>query len=365
MTLSVRVTARRGTFVLDVDLAVGDGEVVAVLGPNGAGKTTLLRVLAGLQPIASGTVDLGGRRLADAAGRVSVPPADRRVGMVFADSRLFPHLSARDNVAFGPRSTGTPRAAARAGADTWLSRLDVGDLAGRRPDQLSGGQAQRVALARALVTDPDLLLLDEPLAALDARTRDSTRQLLRRQLTAFGGPALVVTHDLLDSLVLADRVVVLEDGVVVQDDAPVQLTRRPRTPYVARLVGRNLLAGTAERGVLAVDRAGGGGALSLPDHRLRGRVLAAVRPGAVTVIPASSAADHPAGPVDPAAGGASTRWRARVRSTEELGGRVRVHLAGAPGIAADLDPVAAAALQPGVEVHVEVRTADVEAYPAV
>ena len=363
MSLAARVGARRGPFVLDVDLRVGDGEVVALLGPNGAGKTTLLRVLAGLEPVVSGTVDLGGRRLEDTAARVRVPAPDRRVGMVFADSRLFPHLSARENVAFGPRSTGTPRAAARAAADAWLTRLGVGGpFAERRPDQLSGGQAQRVALARALATDPVLLLLDEPLAALDAGTRDRTRQTLRRQLAGFGGPALVVTHDLLDTLVLADRVVVLEDGVVVQDDEPARLTRRPRTAYVARLVGRTLLAGTADRGLLSVDGADGGGTLALADPGLRGRVLASVAPGSVTVTAADPVDPAPA---EPAAGAAGTRWRARVRSTEDLGGRVRVHLVGAPGIAADLDAVTAAGLAPGSDVDVEVRTADVEAYPAV
>ncbi len=355
MTLAARVVARRGSFVLDVDVQVADGEVVAVLGPNGAGKTTLLRVLAGLHPLTAGTVDIGGRRVDDAAGKVRVPVPDRRVGVVFADSRLFPHLSARDNVAFGPRSTGTRRTAARADADRWLARLGLGELVGRRPDQLSGGQAQRVALARALATGPDLLLLDEPLAALDAATRDETRAELRRQLAGFAGPVVLVTHDLLDALTLASRVVVLEAGRVVQDDPPARLARRPRTAYAARLVGLNLYRGTAADGVLAVDPADGGGSLPVPDRVLRGAALAAVDPAAVSVQPAG----HRPGP-------GRTGWPARVRSTDDLGGRIRVHLQGPPNVFTDLDVRAAADLgrHPGAEVTVEVRTADIDVYPA-
>ncbi len=373
MSLSARLRLDRGAFCLDVALDVADGEVVAVLGPNGAGKTTLLRLLAGLDPLTAGTVDLGRVRLEDAARHHRVAARDRHVGMVFQDHRLFPHLSARDNVAFGPRSTGTSRAAARTVADRWLVRLGVGELCERRPDQLSGGQAQRVALARALAAGPDLLLFDEPLAALDAGTREETRRELGRQLATFPGPVLLVTHDLLDALVLADRVVVLESGRVVQDDPPTLLTRRPRTAYAAGLVGLNLYGGTAADGRLTVDAAYGGGSLPVADRGLTGPALAVVDPAAVRLRPPVTDPPHvtdlphvmgPPDVTDPPDG--AVCWTGCVRSVADLGGRVRVELDGPPAVRADLDTRTAAALglDAGRLLTVTVRTADVDAYPA-
>ena len=227
MTLDARIRLQRSGFRLELDLQARPGEVVALLGPNGAGKTTALRVLAGL--LDGGAVVLDGRRL-DA-----LPPEQRRVGLVPSDGLLLPHLSALDNVAYGPRARGARRRAARRRALQELDRLGLADRADARPRELSGGQAQRVALARALASDPDLLLLDEPLAALDALTRAAVRRDLRTRLAAVERPVVLVTHDPTDALVLADRVVVLEDGGVVQTGAPADVLRRPQTPYVAGL----------------------------------------------------------------------------------------------------------------------------------
>ena len=193
----------------DVDVAfdVAAGETLAVLGPNGSGKSTALDVTAGLVAPDSGRVELDGRVLTDVSAGVRVPPHARRTALLGQEPLLFPHLDALENVAFGPRSAGTPRAAARTSAQRWLDEVGVGDLAGRRPSQLSGGQAQRVAVARALAAEPSLLLLDEPLAALDVAVLPALRQTLRRVLS--DRTVVVVTHDPLDALLLADRVVVL------------------------------------------------------------------------------------------------------------------------------------------------------------
>jgi molybdate transport system ATP-binding protein len=249
----------RAGFRLDVTLRVAPGETVAVLGPNGAGKTTLLRALAGLVALGSGSVRLGGTVLADAERGVSVPPHGRGVGFVFQDYLLFQHLSALDNVAFGCRARhGLSRRAGRMVARPWLERLGLAEVAGRRPGRLSGGQAQRVALARALAPGPGLLLLDEPLAALDAGTRVDVRAHLRAVLADLAVPSLLVTHDPLDALTLADRVLIVEDGQIAQQGEPVEIARRPRTDYVARLMGLTLYQGVLRGDMVAID---GGGAL--------------------------------------------------------------------------------------------------------
>ncbi len=191
MTCRWRRRCRRGTFTLDVDASTGRaGRSPGVLGPNGAGKTTLLRALPGLTAVAEGSIRLGTTVLDDAATGTFVPAERRPVGLVFQNYRLFPHLGVRDNVAFSSRVGAVPAAATRAARRPYLQRLDLTALASRKPAQLSGGQAQRVALARALAAEPGLLLLDEPLAALDARTRLDVRTELRRHLATSPGPVL-------------------------------------------------------------------------------------------------------------------------------------------------------------------------------
>jgi molybdate transport system ATP-binding protein len=211
--LDARLTVRRGRFVLDVELRVAQGETVAILGRSGAGKSTLLRALTGLLPIDAGRIILAGEVLDDPLARRFVPCERRPVGVVFQDYLLFPHLRARDNVAFGLRARlGQGRRHARQQAEDWLERFGIGELADRRPGALSGGQGQRVALARALATQPRLLLLDEPLAALDTATRGEVRTFLHGVLPTLSAPVLIVTHDPADAEVLADRTIALDAG---------------------------------------------------------------------------------------------------------------------------------------------------------
>ncbi len=347
---------RRGTFDIEVALDVEPGEVLGVLGPNGAGKSSVLRTLAGLTPLAEGRVVLDGRVLDDAGAGVLVPPEARAVGIVFQNYRLFPHLSVLDNVAFGPRAAGASRHAARTLAHEWLERLDLGPLAHRRPDQVSGGQAQRVAVARVLAAGPRLLLLDEPTAALDARTRVEVRAELRAHLGLFDGPVVLVTHDPLEAMVMADRLLVLEGGRTVQEGTPAEVARRPQTDYVARLVGINLYAGgyDPDTGSVAVD--GGGSLVVTPAEPMDGsrRVLVALRPSAVTV--------HPHRPER-----ASTRnvWSGTVTGMELLADRVRIEVAGTPSALVDVTPgaVAELGLEPGRAVWLTAKATETEAYP--
>lgn len=332
--LEARLTVRRGNFTLDLPLRAGAGEVVALLGPNGAGKTTALRALAGLLPLEEGHIHLDGEPVH------LLPPERRPVGVVFQDHLLFPHLSALENVAFGPRCRGMPRRAAREHAAAWLERVGLGDHLAAKPRALSGGQAQRVALARALAVEPRLLLLDEPMAALDVRTRPEIRALLRRHLADFPGVTVLVTHDPLEAMALADRLVVVEEGHPVQEGAPAEIARRPRTGYIARLVGLNLHRGRADGRTVVLDASRGAEPLRLHlAEPAQGEVFVAFPPSAVRV--------HRAPPQ-----GAGNRWPARVEAVEWQGDRVRVELEGPVQVAADIPPeaVAEAALTEGEEV---------------
>jgi molybdate transport system ATP-binding protein len=350
MSLSVEGGLRRGDFALDVSVAAAPGEVVAVLGPNGAGKSTLLRAIAGLLPLDTGSVRIGDEVLDDPAAGVFRQPQERNLGVVFQDHRLFPHLRVLDNVAFGARSRGVPRAAAREQARTWLERLGLAELARRYPRQLSGGQSQRVALGRALACRPRALLLDEPLAALDVQTRAEIQGELRAHLGAFAGPTVLVTHDPIEALLLAGRIVVLERGTVAQIGTPAEITTRPLTPYVARLVGMNLYAGTASGDEVALD---GGGSLVAADAP-PGRVLAALRPSAVTV--------HMRTPTDTSA---RNVWPATITGLAPLGDRIRVTAQGDFVVTVDVTAAAVAelALVPGAPVWLSAKATDVMAYP--
>lgn len=347
--LDARLAVERGDFRLDVPLRVAAGEVVALLGPNGAGKTTALRALAGLQPLTAGHLTVAGSDLDRPDRRRFVPAEHRSVGVVFQDYLLFPHLNALDNVAFGPRRHGANRWAARRIAGHWLARVGLVEHARRRPGQLSGGQAQRVALARALAVRPAMLLLDEPLAALDARTRLDTRAELHRHLAAHPGATVLVTHDPLDALVLADRLVIVEDGRVVQEGDAATVTARPRTDYVAQLVGLNLHRGRAENNRVRVAD----GLLLTVSDRLDGDAFVAFRPSAVGL--------HPGRPV----GSPPNTWPATVAGVQRHGDNLRVQLDGPIRVAADVPPATAATLRlvPGQPVWAAVGVAETRAYP--
>jgi molybdate transport system ATP-binding protein len=298
----------------------------------------------------TGRVALAGRTLDDPVGGLHLAPEDRGVSMVFQDHLLFPHLTAADNVAFGLRARGVPTGEAHQQAISWLSRVGLPDVARLRPHQLSGGQAQRVALARALAYQPDLLLMDEPLSALDVEARLAIRRELRTHLDAFDGPSVIITHDPVEAIALADRLVILEQGRIVQDGSIDDVTQRPRSAWVAGLVGLNLYRGRAR-----------GTTIHLPsDQELvaaaaaDGDVFAVVHPRAVALYRARPE------------GSPRNVWTGTIDGFDVQGDRVRVHVAGPLPVVAEVTPAAVAALDLGVggDVHVSVKATEVDLYPA-
>jgi molybdate transport system ATP-binding protein len=353
--LDAAIEVRLDHFHLDIGLTVDDGEVVALLGPNGAGKTTALRAIAGLHPLDAGRITLDGTVLDDPATDTFVPTASRPIGVVFQDYLLFPRLTALDNVAFGLRARGLGKADARARAHGWIERFGLIDHADAKPRTLSGGQAQRVALARALATDPRLLLLDEPLAALDASTRLQVRTELRRHLATFAGARLLITHDPVDALVLADRLVIIEHGRITQTGIPAAVTARPASTYIAQLVGINLLRGRATSD--HVVRLATGAELTVADVLPRGStdtdLAVAVRPQAIAL--------HRHQPD----GSPRNTWATTVADLEADRDRVRVTLTDPIPVTAEITPAAVADLElaPGTPVWATVKAVDLTAYP--
>jgi molybdate transport system ATP-binding protein len=364
--LQARIGFHRDGFRLEAALSVEPGEVLAVLGPNGAGKTTLLRILAGLLALTEGTVTVADQVWDDAATGTFVPATDRQLGLVFQDYRLFPHLSVLDNVAFAARSRGARRGPARAAAGAVMDRLGLTELAGRRPGELSGGQAQRVALARALAAGPRLLLLDEPLAAVDVRTRLELRTDLRRQLSDFAGPSIVVTHDPLEALVLADRILILEAGRIVQEGTPAQVARRPETEYVARLMGLNLYRGVLvdpTSGRVELDQGGVLFAIGHSDRDTPDDDRPPTSASMLVALPPAAIALHLA---EPGTGSPRNVWTGTVTGVELLTDRVRVAVTGSPDALVDVTPAAVAELKiaAGQQVWLSAKATEVIAYPA-
>ena len=350
MSLSARVGLTVGTLELDVHLEVDDSSTVAVVGPNGAGKTTLLRALAGLVPLGSGRVVIDGTLVEDPSAEIRLPPEARRLGVVFQEPRLFDNLTAVENVAFGLRARGMRRAEACSRASVWLERVGLSQVGRQRPRQLSGGQAQRVALARALATEPDVLLLDEPLAAVDVSARAELRHLLRQELARYRGSRIVVTHDPIEAAALADRLVVLEDGRVTQEGPLVEATTRPRSTWVAGMVGVNLLQGSASGTSVLLS---GGVALTTATS-LDGPAFAAFRPNAVTL--------HRS----PPEGSARNVWKGEVAELHPAGDRARVRVVGPVPLVAEVTAasVAELALADGGQVWASVKATDIDVYRA-
>ena len=350
--MTLELTAAIPERGLDLALRVESGEVAAILGPNGAGKSTVLAVVAGLLRPEAGSVELDGRVLTaveDGRARTWVAPHERGVALLAQEPLLFPHLSALENVAFGPRSQGASRRASREAALTWLREVDAEDLADRRPAQLSGGQAQRVAIARALAANPQLLLLDEPMAALDVAVAPALRQTLRRVLK--GRSAVIVTHDALDALLLADRVFVVDCGKVVEEGPSDRVLTHPRSAFAARIAGLNMVSGTwhddavrGPDGIRVEGRAVG------PAPGDGGAAVAVFRPTAVSVFRR------------PPGGSPRNTLGVTVTELEPLGEQIRVR---AGDLSADVTAHAAADLDlaPGDQVYFSVKANEVAVYP--
>jgi molybdate transport system ATP-binding protein len=347
--LDADIQLRLSRLSLDIAFTVASGEVLALLGPNGSGKSTTLRALMGLLPLAGGRVVLDGTVLEDPAQKVKIPPEQRPIGLMFQDYLLFPHLSALENVAFGLRAKGTDKKAAHDKATEAMARLGLDGLAEAKPGSMSGGQQQRVAMARALVTDPKLLLLDEPLAALDVSTKTDVRRLLREVLRQSSAANVLVTHDLLDAVALGDRMVVIENGQIVQTGTPAEVTARPRSQYVADLVGVNLLRGTAHGTVLEVD---GGGKLTCATPAT-GPILAVIAPAAVSVS-RQRPEEHE-----------QNIWPGQISAVDLMGDRVRVRIDGTPAITGEVPPAAVDELKldDGGQLWASVNPAAITVYP--
>lgn len=345
-TLDARVVISRSDgFFVDVDLRIEPGMTVALLGPNGAGKSTTVSAIAGLLPLQGGRIQLGDEVLDDPAAESFVSPELRRIGVVFQDFLLFPHLTVLENIAFGLRSRGVRRGEATNSAREWMERLEITGLEGRNPGDISGGQAQRVALARALVVEPDLLLLDEPLSALDVTTRVQLRRVLAHHLRGFAGPRLLITHDPTEAFLLADVVCLIEDGVITQTGTADEIRLRPKTKYAADLAGSNLISGSADDGRVDV----GAISLSIADHDVSGPVLLNIHPSSVSV--------HQGKPE----GSQRNAWRTSIEVVESLGDRVRL-LTGVPlplAVEVTREAMEALSLRPDVAMWVAVKATEI------
>lgn len=343
MSLNAELLVHRGDFTLDAALQVGAGETLAILGPNGSGKSTLLAAIAGVLTPTRGTVDVSGRMLTGVGGvdtTIAVAPHLRKIGLLGQDPFLFPHLSALENIAFGRRSAGQSAALARENAAMWLDAVGLAGFGKRRPAELSGGQQQRVAIARALAANPDVLLLDEPMAALDVQNATMVRTLLRERLAAATLSTVVVTHDIVDAMVLADRVAIVDAGRIVDVGDVATVLGQPVNLFAATLVGLNLVEGTmgADGCVHTAHgrRLQGGGP---PDGRLSGEpagrsVMAVFPPTAVRLSTVSAASGDQlswratVGPLEPAQRGIRVPFLgdsvvAELTAAELLGGHVR------------------------------------------
>jgi molybdate transport system ATP-binding protein len=336
-------------FRLDVALAISPGRTAALLGPNGAGKSTAVAAIAGLLPLDAGRIALDDTVLDDPDAGTFVPAEDRNVGVVFQRYLLFPHLTALDNVAFGLRSRGVGRDEARERSRSWLERLGIGGVERMRPGDLSGGQAQRVALARALVTEPALLLLDEPFAALDVSARTELRHVLAEHLDAFAGPRLLITHDPTEAFLLADDISVIEHGSITQAGSADEIRLRPQTDYVADLAGFNLVRGVARGGTVTTASQD----LSVVDDRVTGPVIVTIHPTAIAV--------HATRP----GGSPRNAWRTTVERVEQLGNRVRLRTGPPLPLTVEVTDASRVelGLSPGAEVWLAVKATEVHVQP--
>jgi molybdate transport system ATP-binding protein len=346
--LRVEASARVGPIALDVALSAAPGECLALAGPSGAGKTTVLRIAAGLVRPRAGRVTCGDDVWLDVSRGIDTPPERRRCGYVFQEYALFAHLSAWRNVAYGLREL--PRGEREPRARELLARFGAGHLAEARPRTLSGGERQRVALARALARRPKALLLDEPLAALDARTRAAAARELAEVFRATGAPVLLVTHDFAEAALLGDRVAVMDAGRVLQEGTASALAAQPASAFVADFTGAVVLTGTAAAapgGMTRVLLDGGGEVLSLADGD--GPVAVSVYPWEISLAP----------PAPPAPDSTRNHLPVRVISVTAVGNRVRVGLAAPQPLTAEVSEAACSelGLAPGLRVVASFKAA--------
>lgn len=346
------VVRRDDGFVLDVDVRLKAGITTAVLGPNGSGKSSLMNAIAGLLPIDEGTIRLGDQILDDPSTGVFVPPEHRRAGVVFQKYLLFEHLDVAENVLFPAVVQKIATTDMRKAAERLLDSFGLASLESRKPSELSGGQRQRVAIARALASQPKLLLFDEPLAALDVETKGNLRRLLRDHLDSFRGPRLLITHDPVDAFLLADRIVILENGRITQLGPTNELAQRPATPYAAALAGLNLLVGTNAAGTLTIENSDQ--PLATADTQTSGAVLITINPNAIAL--------HQSEPH----GSPRNSWSTRVVSVEGSGDVIRVTLGDPLPLNVDVTPgaVAAMGLVPGQDVWASVKATEVFVSPS-
>lgn len=349
MSLQLQFGLARGTLSLDIDLEIADGETLALVGPNGAGKSSCLLAIAGLLRVDRGHLALGGERFDEAPPGAFVPTERRGVGFLFQDHLLFPHLSVLDNVAYGRRARGQSRRLANEVAQQWLARVGLGDRGGVLPHELSGGQAQRVALARALAAEPRVLLLDEPLAAVDVSARQSLRRVLREHLRAFAGPRLLVTHDATDAFVLADRIAVLEGGRIVQVGTAAEIGSRPKSRYVADLVGLNCFRGRLHGGRLTLEN--GAELVVVSSHE--GPALATAHPRTVALF------------LERPLGSPRNCWQAEVVGVEAGHGSVRLQIGGPIPVVAEVTEgsVDGLGLRVGSQVWVAIKATEIGVEP--
>ncbi len=355
--LEIQVAKQLGSFTLEAELEIPDSSVIVLVGESGSGKTTLLRIVAGLLTPDRGRIALGARALDDVSAGLHVPARERQVGYVPQDYALFPHLSVRENVGFGLRARGDRGRALRGRVERALERLGVAALAERWPHQLSGGQQQRVALARALVLEPEILLLDEPLAALDLPTRRAVRGELRRLLGELSCVSVFVTHSPAEALAFGERIAVLESGRVSQQGPREELLLEPRTRYIADFLGTNLFRARVSRreesGLTCL--AAEGGEILAAECDLGDEVFAVVDPRDVTISierPTSSAQNVLRGPVE------------EIQPEPPHGDRLRVSLATRPPLVAELTRAAAErlGLGAGTEVYASFKATGVRLF---
>lgn len=344
------LVSRSDSFRLELDLLIEPGTTGALLGPNGAGKSTAVAALAGLLPIGTGQVVLNGAILDDPDHKLFVPAAERSIGVVFQEYLLFPHLTVLENVAFGLRSRRVGRDEAYARSRHWLDRFGLAAMEKRKPGDLSGGQAQRVALARALVTEPDLLLLDEPLAALDVTTRTELRRTLEEHLDAFAGPRLLITHDPTEAFLLADHIHIIEGGIITQMGTADEIRLRPRTRYAADLAGSNLFSGVARDGRVTV----GAQEVHIGDDDIAGTVLITIHPTAISVH------SHPPD------GSPRNSWPTTIERVEQLGARARLRTGGPLHLTIEVTDAARRdlGLEPGAQIWIAFKATEVGVQPA-